>query len=58
MHRRLTRWERLIQRLRHYYDSDTPDGTRFRYFLLVFDTITILFVVVSSFVPHNKLFDC
>jgi voltage-gated potassium channel len=57
MHRRLTRWERLIQRLRHYYDSDTPDGTRFRYFLLVFDTITILFVVVTSFVPHNKLFE-
>ena len=57
MHRHLTRWQRLIQRLRHYYDSDTPDGTRFRYALLVFDTVTILFVVVSTFVPHNKLIE-
>lgn len=55
MHRHLTRLQRLIQRLRHYYESDTRDGTRFRYALLVFDIITILFVVVSSFLPHNKL---
>jgi len=57
MHRHLTRWQRLIQRLRHYYESDTRDGTRFRYCLLVFDIVTILFVVVSSFVPHNKLIE-
>jgi len=57
MHRHLTRWQRLIQRLRHYYESDTSDGTRFRYCLLVFDIITILFVVLSSFVPHNELIE-
>jgi len=55
MHRHLTRWQRLIQRLRHYYDSDTRDGTRFRYCLLVFDIVTILVVIVSTFLPHNNL---
>jgi voltage-gated potassium channel len=55
MDRHLTRWQRLIQELRHYYDSDTRGGARFRYALLVFDATTILFVVASSFLPQNKL---
>jgi len=53
MTRHLSWLERLIRRLRHYYESDTRDGSRFRYALLVFDVTTILFIVVSSFLPRN-----
>lgn len=45
----------LIQRLRHYYESDTPEGHRFRYGLLVFDVVTVLFIVATSFLPRNRL---
>jgi voltage-gated potassium channel len=55
MTRHLSGSERLIQRLRHYYESATPDGYRFRYGLLVFDVTTILFIVVSSFLPRNAV---
>jgi voltage-gated potassium channel len=53
MTRQLSQSQWLIQRLRHYYESDTPDGHRFRYGLLVFDLVTILFIVVTSFLPRN-----
>lgn len=55
MTRHLSWPARLIQRLRHYYESDTRDGHRFRYALLVFDITTILFIVVSSFLPRNEV---
>jgi voltage-gated potassium channel len=35
--------------LRNLYEGDTPDAHRFRYGLLFFDAVTILFLVVSSF---------
>ena len=54
MTRQLSRSQWLIQRLRHYYESDTRDGHRFRYGLLVFDIVTVLFIVVSSFLPRNE----
>jgi len=42
-------WQRGLRRL---YEADTPRGRRFRYGLLVFDTITILFIVITSFLPR------
>src|SRR5262245_50144558 len=37
------------------YVADTPRGHRFRYGLLVFDAVTVLFIVVTSFLPRNSL---
>jgi voltage-gated potassium channel len=39
----------LLMRLRDLYEGDNPLAHRFRYGLLTFDVVTILFVVVSSF---------
>jgi voltage-gated potassium channel len=39
----------LLTRLRDLYEGDNPLAHRFRYGLLTFDVVTILFVVVSSF---------
>ena len=44
----------LTDRLKELYDGDTDRAHRFRYGLLAFDLVTILFVVVSSFVPLNR----
>ena len=38
-----------IDRLRYWYEADTPPAHRFRYGLLAFDIVTIVFVVASSF---------
>jgi voltage-gated potassium channel len=43
----------LKRKLRHYYGSDTPDGRKFRYAILIFDMITILFIVMTSFLPRT-----
>jgi voltage-gated potassium channel len=40
--------------LRYYYESDTPVAHRFRYALLAFDIVTILFVVATSFAPRSE----
>jgi voltage-gated potassium channel len=45
----------LLQTLRYYYESDTRDGHRFRYALLLFDVLTILFIVVTSFSERGEL---
>lgn len=42
----------LIEKLRVLYEADTPTAHRFRYALLAFDVSTILFIVVSSFLPR------
>lgn len=39
----------LKAKLKELYDGDSPDAHRFRYGLLVFDIVTITFLVVSSF---------
>lgn len=41
--------------LRGLYESHTKLGYRFRYGLLAFDVITILFIVATSFIPRNDL---
>ncbi|WP_210497029.1 potassium channel family protein [Microvirga antarctica] len=43
----------VISRLRALYEDDAPDSHRFRYGLLVFDMATILFIVVTSFLPRS-----
>jgi voltage-gated potassium channel len=46
------RWRQLLQLL---YESRTPLGNRFRYGLLAFDLLTIVFIVGTSFVPRTPL---
>jgi voltage-gated potassium channel len=45
---------RVIDRLRSLYEGDSPEAHQFRYALLVFDITTILFIVVSSFLPRSQ----
>ena len=50
---RRNRWrERLHETLRHYYESGAPEAHRFRY-SLTFDLVTILFIVITSFLPRT-----
>ncbi len=44
----------MLERIRAYYEGDTPEAQRFRYALLVFDLVTILFVIVTSFFPRTR----
>lgn len=39
----------LKEKLRFYYEVEHPRAYRFRYALLAFDSVTLLFIVVSSF---------
>ena len=39
----------MIERLRYWYESDSRPAHRFRYGLLAFDILTVVFVVASSF---------
>lgn len=48
---------RLRTKLRQLYEGDTPEAHRFRYGLLVFDVTTILFIVVSSFLPRTHVLE-
>ena len=43
----------MLDRIRTLYDGDTPAAHGFRYALLAFDTVTILFVIVTSFFPRT-----
>jgi voltage-gated potassium channel len=43
----------ILEKLRYYYESDTSDGHRFRYALLGFDLVTVLFIVATSFVERG-----
>jgi voltage-gated potassium channel len=44
----------IVETLRYYYESNTPAAHRFRYALLAFDIVTILFVVATSFAPRSE----
>ncbi len=55
MARQRSRPKALLRALRYLYESDTPDGHRFRYALLGFDLLTILFIVVTSFTPRGDI---
>jgi voltage-gated potassium channel len=43
--------------LRRLYEGATPQGVRFRYALLAFDIVTILFIIVTSFLPSTDITD-
>lgn len=47
----------LKRSLRRLYEGSTPEGVRFRYALLVFDVVTILFIIVTSFLPSTDITD-
>ena len=44
----------LKKRLWNLYEGDTPAGHRFRYALLIFDLVTIAFVIATSFLQWNE----
>jgi voltage-gated potassium channel len=46
---------RTQQWLRQLYEGGTADAHQFRYGLLAFDIVTLLFIVATSFLPRNKL---
>lgn len=52
MARRPSAKRALLRNIKSYYESDTPEAHRFRYALLLFDLVTILFIVVTSFLPR------
>ncbi|MDQ2091555.1 ion transporter [Marimonas arenosa] len=43
-----------LDRLRELYEGHSAAAHRFRYGLLVFDMVTILFVIVTSFFEHTR----
>lgn len=44
----------LRSRVRALYEGATPEGVRFRYALLAFDVVTVVFIVATSFLPPNQ----
>lgn len=53
----VTRLGVFKRQLRHYYTSQAPDAKRFRYAILIFDLITVAFIVSTSFLPRNALIE-
>lgn len=45
----------FVSTLRHLYESNSPAAHRFRYALLVFDLVTVAFIVATSFAPRTDL---
>lgn len=45
----------LKSRIRELYEGATPVGVRFRYALLAFDIVTVLFIIATSFLPANEV---
>ena len=45
----------FVDHLREAYEAETARARRFRYGLLVFDATTILFIVVTSFLPRTPV---
>ena len=41
--------------IRQLYEGATPSGVRFRYALLVFDIVTVLFIIATSFLPSTDV---
>ncbi|MDQ8728842.1 potassium channel family protein [Bradyrhizobium sp. LHD-71] len=50
-------WANLQRKLRQLYEGSTPQGVRFRYVLLAFDVVTILFIIATSFLPSTQVTD-
>lgn len=45
----------LLAHIRHLYEDGTADATRFRYGLLAFDAITIVFIIATSFQRGSEI---
>ena len=45
----------MKNRIRALYAGDTDEAHRFRYALLIFDVVTILFVIATSFTHHGPI---
>lgn len=43
--------------LRELYESNSPQAHRFRYGLLAFDIVTVMFIVATSFLPRSDLLE-
>lgn len=43
--------------LNELYEGESDRAHRFRYAILAFDLTTILFVIVTSFIPHTRLIE-
>src|SRR4051794_13529307 len=50
-------FDALRREIRHLYEGATPAGVRFRYALLAFDIVTVLFIVATSFLHSNDLLE-
>jgi voltage-gated potassium channel len=48
--------ESLKDRVRELYLGGSPEAHRFRYGLLAFDIVTVLYIVATSFAPPSPLF--
>jgi voltage-gated potassium channel len=48
---------RLKDKLRALYEGDSQKAHNFRYALLVFDITTIMFIIVTSFLPRSSAFE-
>jgi voltage-gated potassium channel len=49
------RSSRLVARVRALYEDDTHQARRFRYGLFLFDVLTIVFIIATSFLPPLQL---
>ena len=47
----------LRSNVRRLYEGETPSGVRFRYALLAFDIVTVLFIIATSFLPPSEVFE-
>ncbi|QDF37639.1 ion transporter [Bradyrhizobium symbiodeficiens] len=47
----------LRSNVRRLYEGATPNGVRFRYALLVFDIVTVLFIIATSFLHPSEVIE-
>ena len=45
----------LEKRIRRLYEGAVPSSIRFRYALLAFDIVTVLFIIATSFLPSHEI---
>jgi len=46
-----------IERLRELYTSQTPASRRFRYALMAFEVLALVYVILTSFITHDLLLE-
>jgi voltage-gated potassium channel len=47
----------LKTNIRRLYEGATPRGVRFRYALVGFDIVTVLFIIATSFLPSSEIIE-